>query len=481
MDIKEMFGKMRSGEVQAHSELGNRDESKQSRNFGPRIQKMKTVTGINARLLCMKDLALPFNPFTCESDDTYNRKTPFRPILLVSQSLQGIKDVVLQDPDLRKKYQDSYNITFTDDAAVSMEDYMSFKKAGFIFPRVMTYHTVSLSFGGLCGFSEFRQKYMVDPTQLNDEGSYDYGPDSPVWHQAAIFFNAMLRPEYDKVRKDLEDNGATKEQIATQRQAIFAKSPVGFVGPTNLIPFFFFPMSEPPKKVDPKNPRDVEALLRFYSFTDKWVVPLKEARENPMYDTDIDFYDFTVKTPSSSEMKSNGQVYTDDDSMELYTAMQITNTDGRLALHGGFTVVGDQKVKNEDAYATFFDAVRNYFALSQEQSMTEGGETFEKIMAASNRFRPINTVMDNFLPACNEVFKNTFAGSKYFTDDVKKANSAFFTAMNPANAVALADSDDDELEEAAAEQAKSVQELIAAAAPQDAGSAELGVLEFAEE
>lgn len=479
MNLQEMFAKMSSGEVQAHSELGTRDESKQVRNFGTRIQKLKTVTNINARLLVMKDVVLPFNPFTCEPDETYNRSTPFRPILLVSQVIEGIKEVVLKDDNLKKRWKNEYNIEFTEGPA-TMDEYNAFKQAKFIYPRVMTYHTIALNFGGLCGFSEFRQKFVVDPAGLNDEGTYDYGPGAPIWHQAAVFFNGMLRPEAEEKKKKLEENNATKTQIDSERRAVFSKSPVGFVGPTNLIPFFYFPYVDGVKKFSTTTPKDIEASLRFYSFTDKFTVPLSEALGNPMYDSDIDFFDLTIKTPSSKETKSNGQVYTDDDSMELYTAMQIINTDGRLALHGGTTMVGNNAVKNEEAYESFMATAKAYFAQSQEESMTEGGETFEKIMAASNRFRRIDTVLDNFLPACNEVFKAHFAQSPYLTEEFKKANATFFTAMNPANAMALADSDDDEIEEAEHAQAKSVAELVSMAAPKEQGD-DLTSLEFDED
>ncbi len=92
--------------------------------------------------------------------------------------------------------------------------------------------------------------------------------------------------------------------------------------------------------------------------------------------------------------------------------------------------------------------------------MKEEGESFEKLMAASNGFRPIDSVMDKFLPACNQVFLKQFADTKYYTPDVKKGNSAFFTAMNPDNVMALAEYDEDELEDAAQNQQKSLQSIL---------------------
>ena len=463
MELKEIFSKLSSGEVKAHSELGTRDESKQTKNFGSRIQKMKTATDINARALVMKDVVIPFNPFTGKADEVYDRKTPFRPILLVSQVIEGIKDACAENAELAAFWKKELGIDFTPGEA-TMDEYLAFKARGYIKPRVMSYSTVAMSFNGVHGFPEFKVKYTVDPTGLNESGTYDYDT-APIWHKAAIFFNAMAKLEADEIQKKMEANGQAKDVVAAQRRATFAKSPVGFVGPTNLLPFLYLPLGEVPKAVDVGHPKELEQIMRFYSYTDKWTVPLREAEENPVYDTDINFYDFTIKTPSSKDKKSNGQVYTDNDGMELYKAMSISSTDGRQALHGGRTLVDNALKPNEDVFANVIEASKAYFLYSQEQSSIEGGETFEKIMGVSNKFRPIDSVMNNFLPACNEVFNTTFAGTSYCTDAIKAANSEFFTAMNPDNALALAAEDEDDLEAAKEAQKQTVQEILAEVTP----------------
>ncbi len=477
MDLQEIFKKMNSGEVAAHSELGTRDESKQTRNFGTRINKMKTVTGINARAMVMKDVVIPFNPFTGKSDDTYNKKTPFRPILLVSQVLTGLKTAMKDNPEMKAFWEKELGITISDGEA-TMEEYAAFKGMGYIKPRVMSYYTVAMNFNGAHGFPEFKVKYTVDPTELNEQGSYEY-QTAPVWHKAAAFFNTMLKAEADETVQALESNASNKEAVQMARRAVFQKSPVGFVAPTNLIPFLFFPLNALPKPIEEGHYQELEAVMRFYSFTDKWMTALKEAMKDPVYDEDMDFFDFTIKTPSSQDQMSNGKVYTDEDANALYQAMTISNTDGRLSLHGGVTNDGSKSVKNEECYASIYAAARAYFLASQEASATEDGETFEKIMAASSRFRPISQAMANFLPACNDVFTGSFASSKYFTAEVKRGHSEFYTLMNPKNAMCLADADEDELEAAANAQRQGLSDLIAdangTAGVQTADSDVLGV------
>lgn len=459
--LKEMFARMSSGEVAAHSELGTRDEAKQSRQMATRIMKLKTVTGINARALVMKDVVIPFNPFTGKPDDVYNRTTPYRPILLVSQVIDGIKLFCEDHPDIKEFWQNELGITFTE-GETTMEEYRAFKKAGYIKPRIMSYPTVAMNFNGIHGFPNFRVKYTVDPTELNETGSYDFDK-APVWHKAAVFFNSMLRAEANEVVKNLEANGANKDTIQTQRRGVYTKAPVGFVQPTNLIPFFFYPLGEFPKVPNTQNPKDMERNLRYYSYTDKWTIPLKEAMSNDVFDEDIDFFDLTIKTPSSTDTKRDGTVYTDEDANAIYAAMAISNTDGRLTLHGGVTSDGTRTARNSEVFAPVLEGAKAYFLYSQQQSATPGGETFEKIMASSSRFRPIQSALTEFLPACNDIFNSTFAGTKYFNEDIKRAHSEFYIMMNKDNAVALADADEDELDEAKEEAKKSLDSLISEA------------------
>lgn len=461
MDLKEIFAKLNSGEVAAHSELGTRDESKQSRNFGSRISKMKTVTGINARAMVMKDVVIPFNPFTGKTDEVYTKATPFRPILLVSQVLGGLKEAMASNPDMKAFWEKELGIAISE-GAPTMEEYIAFKKAGYVKPRVMSYPTVAMNFNGAHGFPDFKVKYLVDGAELNAEGTYDY-QTGPVWHKAAAFFNAMLKKEADEVVKNLEANGANKDAIKTQRGAVYQKAPVSFVAPTNLVPFLFIPLNELPPNVSADNFMDIEKHMRYYSFTDKWITALKEAMTDPVYDEDMDFFDFTIKTPTSQDRQSNGKVYTDEDANAIYQALTITTTDGRVALHSGSTSVNGQSVKNEECFAPLIAAAHRYFIDSQEQSGIEGGKTFEKIMSASSRFRPITQAMDNFLPACNDVFSSVFASTKYFTEDIKRGNSEFYVMMNPQNAVGLAAVDEEELEEAAAAAKKGISDLISEA------------------
>lgn len=461
MDIKELFERIASGEVAAHSELGTRDEAKQSKTYAGRLRKLKIATGIKAHALVMKDVVIPFNPFTCEPDSRYNSKVPFRPILLVSQVLEGIKAGCAANSELATKWNKVLGTEEIDWAApVSMADYFIFKKRDFIKPRIMSFPTVSLNFGGVGGFSEFKQKYTVDPTELNENNSYD--PETaPVWHRIATLEYSILKPEVDEAVAKLEKAGATKEQIAAQKRAIYAKAHISFVSPTNLVPFLYFPFNEVPKNFDSTKYTDFESCIRWASKIDeKWGPSIQEAFADNTYDENMDFFDLTIKTPTSKDVKSNGQVYTDEDYLELYTAMTITCTDSRFSIWSGTTSADNKQYQNKELYKQVWEAASAYFLYSQQESAKEGGDTFEKIMSASNNFRPMSAAMPKFLPAIWELFTRDFASSPYFTESLRKANADVLTMMNPDNALAMAAYDEEELDEAKQKQAVSVSSLM---------------------
>lgn len=463
MNLTEMFTKMRSGEVSAHSELGTRDEAKQTKTFNIRLGKLRVKTNIKAHALVMKDVVIPFNPFTGEADDTYNAKTPFRPILLVSQTLSQIKAACANDSEMASRWDEILGGNIDWQSPVTMDDYFLFKAKDMIKPRITSYSTVSCDFSGIAGFGNFRTTYTVDPTQLDRDNNYLPGIN-PLWNQAAVFFFAMIKPELDDVTAMLEKQSASKEQIANQKRTIRSKSPVSFVTQTNLLPFIYLPVDEAPKQFDEKRPIDFEPCIRWIKLNqDKWSSAMDDAKTNNLYDEHMDFYDFTIKTPSSRETKSSGQVYTDDDGLELYQAMTVTNTDSRLSAWTGQSLIDGKPIKNEVLYAPVWEAAARYFEYSQGESFKEDGDTFEKLMAASSRFRPIDSIMDRFLKACNHVFMSRFAGTKYATEEIRMANADFFMAMSPDNALLLASADDEDITAASERQAASLSDILTAA------------------
>lgn len=458
--VKEIFAKMASNELVAHSELGTRDESRQTRSFGNRIQKMKLSVGINARILPFKDVVIPFNPFTGKPDEVFCEKSKFRPILLVSQVLRGINQSCLQDEELKAFWEKHLGLEITAEEP-TMEEYYAFKHLGYIQPRVFTYDTVRINFAGKQGFPDFGCNYMVNSEELNENRSYDF-ETAPMHHRVAALFNALIKPELDAAVKRLEAEGASTDRISAEKMAIKSKSPVGFVNPTNLMPFLYLPFSEPLKTLNPQDYRGVESYIRYLRKTYNKIDPvIEQVTNDDTLDEIMDYYDLTVRTAGPTATKSNGNVYTDADVNELYATMTVTVTDGRTALNTGKITLKDGTVHScKEHYTELLERVEEYFLHSQEESGREDGESFEKIMASSNKFRPISSVTDNLLPAANEVFTTLFATSENYTDAIRRSYADVLIAMNPDNALALAADEPEELEEAKAASKTSVSEMI---------------------
>lgn len=454
LQLEALFNMAVSGEVQMHSALGTRDESRQTKQFTARIQKMKTICGLNHRILVMKDLVLPFNPFTGESNEYYNETRPFRPILLVSQSIEMIKKICKENNELCDFYKNLLNGEFDAEDNTTYNDYLLFKNANFIKPRITTYDVVSADFNGRAGLPEFKVKYTVDPTQLNSERTYDFD-NAPLHHKLAVLFNSICREEWKDKEKDLK-NSLTDEQLQTARRQIFSQSPIAFVRPQNLVPFFFYALDEPFPEIKSENFMDVEKDIRFYSYTDKWQTAFEEVKKDDSFDELIDFFEFTVKTPTSGTKTTNGSVYTDDEPNAIYQAMSISVTDARKSISGGSL--------NGTAYLTMFspvyDCIKSYFLYCQEEETKPDGKGFEQIMALSNRFRPIESVGDSLLQAAHEIFNEKFADSKYFTESIRKANNDVIVAMDPSRILETAGYEEEDLKEAEKQQQKSLKDLL---------------------
>ena len=462
LSLQEMFASAKSGKIQMHSALGSRDESRQTRQFTTRIQKMKTVCGLNSRMLIMKDIVLPFNPFTGISDDVYNDKRPFRPILLPSQVIGQIKAMCVQDGELKALYKRILGAEFSEEEGASYDDYLLFKNKGFIKPRITTYDVISVDLKGREGFPEFKVNYTVDSSKLNEERTYDVS-NAPAHHKLAVLFNAICREEWKDQESILKANHATDDQITTAKRTVFAKSPISFVKPKNLVPFFFFDIDQEFPDIKEENFMDIEKYIRYYSYTDKWQTAFEDVAKDPAYDELIDFYDFTVKTPSSGSTSTNGTVYTDEDPNAIYQALSINITDARKSIASG----SFKGSKISELFKPINAVIAAYFINSQNEEMKEDGKGFEQIMALSNRFRPIESVSDNLVSAAHEVFSESFANSKYFTEKIRKANTEILTAMNPRNILETAGFDEEELRDAEKEQENDLSSLII-----DANSAE---------
>ncbi len=447
--IKSIFQQAQSGELKMHSSLGTRDESKQTKEFITRIAKMSTVCGINARALVMKDIVLPFNPFTLKSDDTYNENNKYRPILLVSQVIEGIKELCREDPELAKGYENLLEGTFDDCKEATMNDYLLFKHKGFIFPRVMSYYVTQVNMAGKQGLPEFKVRYTVDERELNAEKNYDYDK-APVHAQLASLFNAICREEWKSVKTILDKNNVTDDEKTAKRTDIFSKSPISFVKPFNVLPFFFFPHDEKFPTIKEDNFMDIEKNIRFYNKTDKWITAFNEVQKEDELDELIDFYDFTIKTPESGTATSSGKVLTDDDANAVYQALTITVTDGRTSLVKSLT----------KGFVSAYNAIKNYFMNSQMEEVKEDGMSFEKIISLSTRCRPIDSISESILPAACEIFNEKFADSPYFTENIRKQFDNILCAMNPANALATAEYDAAELEEAGREAFTDMQQFM---------------------
>lgn len=454
MNILELFQKMKDGNIDAHSALGSRDEEKQSRFASFKIKKLKFELGLSGRILLFKDIVLPFSPFDFGTE-VFNAQSPFRPEMLVSDTIKMLKSFLFDEnisdeekESLKESWKRKGIVYDESTEEATMNDYRAFRDSKYIQPRVLTYPTVSMNFDGLYGFPEYRTKYLADAKLLVD--GYNYSKQNkPYEAYTAEAFASILKPLVDATTNELKAAGANKEVISAERRKLFSQSPVGFVSPTNLIPFIFIADGEKINVDEKAESTDFEAFVKYLNYGDKFVTPFKTLKEKPQRDNCIDFYDMSVTAPAKGSQKPNGAgVYTDKDTVEIYTATSVTLTDTSESVVSGTVVVDGKEVECKEYFKNLFALASRYFIDCQSGNLN----SFEKTMSLSNGFRPIDSVSDIIKEACRNVFLKFYdKGSPYrayIDENWIKANSQFLSATVPDMQYVLAAYDQEELEAA---------------------------------
>lgn len=78
VSIDDFISKMKNKEVSTSPFEDIRNESNQKKNFGRRIPFLKKEKNSRIKLLPLKTIAFPFDPFTVEATDEYNEENKFR-------------------------------------------------------------------------------------------------------------------------------------------------------------------------------------------------------------------------------------------------------------------------------------------------------------------------------------------------------------------------------------------------------------------
>lgn len=247
MDVKQFYEKLKNGDIASRSSLDLRNESKQVKGNTGRIPFLKKEKGKLAKLLVLTDIVLPFNPFTGEEDNEYNKVTPFRPELSAGTVIKVLKEAYQEDKNLKEKVMKRLEISdwdtsnSTEVTKKDMEIFDRYRKK-----RIFTHMVVNINSKTLTR-STYGQPYRVN-FKRDEFGEVIFGEDKEIKEYPLIlsiqsFYYSIFMEEY----KEWEQANLTSPDKVKddKRRSILAKCPVSKDYPKN----FVF-MAEVPYKIE---------------------------------------------------------------------------------------------------------------------------------------------------------------------------------------------------------------------------------------
>lgn len=102
--MMELIEKMKNKEIPTKSKFNLRNEKKQTFIRGNKFPRLKKTKKKISKLLFLKELAIPFDPWLCEITEEYNELSKFRTELSFSTMAKTLKTFYNQNPELKEKF-----------------------------------------------------------------------------------------------------------------------------------------------------------------------------------------------------------------------------------------------------------------------------------------------------------------------------------------------------------------------------------------
>lgn len=243
IDFKELKSKMeKAGEHGAASKLNMRDESKQEKFVQKRFRMLKKEKKKKAKLLLLKEIAIPFDPAT--GDDTvYNENRKWRPTFSVSSTMKMAKSYANSNEKSKSLFMKYANVSEWDTSnpdVLTETDYKVFKR--YITPRIFSIPAVHVTIPSMTGNRPFGQDYTVDVKINPVTGEYE--GDVPIILQAHKFFIEMAYEELQDYQKKLETGEIKHDEKAqaNHKSEIFQKVMISGLAPINFVQAFEVPL-----------------------------------------------------------------------------------------------------------------------------------------------------------------------------------------------------------------------------------------------
>lgn len=311
MTKKEMFEKMESCGSDGASALHMRSESIQQRQGTSRIPLLKKALKKKSKLLLVTELAVPFNPETGVSDETWNTDNKWRPPYSATFGALYLKSQANENETLKKELMQRAGVSewdTSDTENFTVQDWTVFIK--YRVPRIFTVPVVSINIPVMTN-GDFAKDYAVSVAR--DPMTGEVVGEVPGF----LKVNKMFRDKIYEEIKEYDDKVAsgelkkTEQQQSEDKSAIRGQNPVSDDHPSNWVEIIEIPVTNQYKISDDINTVSITAedvkSLQVLSRKAKNITTTLDSYKNGEYsrfDKYFDFYEMDMGCPVEGDADS---------------------------------------------------------------------------------------------------------------------------------------------------------------------------------
>lgn len=274
VDFKELLNKLKSGEIATKSKLDLRNENKQDFGGNGKYPWLKKPKNKLCKILLLTEIAIPFNPFTCEVEENgYNDDVKFRPSLSCSDAILTLKTYYNENEEIKSKFlrmakfKEAWDTSNPNELnEKDLEVFRPFRVAKIYSPRVMNVKMPTVTgnkFGKAYLFPIERDGFgdliIKDYDKSDKEEKAKFNQQNACLELLNIHraYRAIYQEEYARW-KDTHKEVQEKEDTEMRRN-IMSKIPVSSDVPFNIALGIEYEMDN--KTMQAKNSLDADEIL----------------------------------------------------------------------------------------------------------------------------------------------------------------------------------------------------------------------------
>lgn len=321
-DLDGFLKQLQNGEVSTSSISDLRNEDLQKKTYGRRIPFLKKERNEKSRLLILKSIAIPFNPFTCAEDDKFNPGRKFRTEKAASTTLLALKkfyneNAAQKELFLQRAKVDSWDTSNLEE--VTNEDREVFSK--FYVTNIFTINKVHINNKAVTG-KDNGADFKVDIKRDDIGNIVEQWEDAegnkqtmPRFLTTAISLGGFFSSVYLQQYKDWElTEGANKtdDDKARQKMAIMSQSPITEDRPGNTLLAIKLPLTNSleldMETISKWEEKDFSRAFVQIPYTQKIRSQVEDFTQTyKRRDLYSDFYELDMVVPDQEDKKLRGQ------------------------------------------------------------------------------------------------------------------------------------------------------------------------------